>query len=36
MRITGTGLYSQLQKYNLSEPEDIFDMDFFKVSSDCC
>ena len=29
-RTPGTGLYSQLQKYNLGRPEDVFDIGFFE------
>jgi NAD+-dependent protein deacetylase sirtuin 2 len=29
-RTPGTGLYSNLQKYNLPEPEAMFDLDFFR------
>ena len=29
-RSIGTGLYSNLQKYNLPEPSDVFNMDYFK------
>ncbi|XP_065184717.1 NAD-dependent protein deacetylase sirtuin-2-like [Sycon ciliatum] len=29
-RTKGTGLYDNLAKYNLTEPEDIFDIDFYK------
>lgn len=29
-RTPGTGLYDNLQAYNLSEPEDIFDLSFFR------
>lgn len=31
-RTPGTGLYDNLQKYNLPYPEAIFDINFFKVS----
>jgi hypothetical protein len=30
-RTPGTGLYSQLEKYNLPNPEAIFTLDFFRV-----
>jgi hypothetical protein len=30
-RSPGTGLYSQLEKYNLDRPEDVFDLDFYRV-----
>jgi len=30
-RTPGTGLYSQLEKYNLPTPESIFNLDFFRV-----
>ena len=30
-RNPGTGLYSQLSKYNLSYPEAIFDLDYFII-----
>jgi NAD-dependent deacetylase sirtuin 2 len=30
-RSPGTGLYSQLEKYNLPFPEAVFHLDFFKV-----
>ena len=30
-RTPGTGLYDNLQKYNLSNPTDIFNISFFKV-----
>jgi NAD-dependent SIR2 family protein deacetylase len=30
-RSPGTGLYSQLEKYNLPFPEAIFQIDFFRV-----
>lgn len=30
-RSPGTGLYSNLQKYNLPYPEAIFQIDYFKV-----
>ena len=26
----GTGLYSQLAKYNLPQPEAVFELDFFR------
>jgi len=29
-RTPGTGLYDNLQKYNLPEPEDVFDLDFYR------
>jgi NAD-dependent SIR2 family protein deacetylase len=29
-RSPGSGLYSQLEKYNLPEPEAVFDIKFFK------
>jgi NAD-dependent SIR2 family protein deacetylase/peptidyl-tRNA hydrolase len=29
-RTPGTGLYSNLQKYNLPQPEAVFDIDFFR------
>lgn len=32
-RSPGTGLYSQLEKYNLPFPEAVFHLDFFRV---CC
>lgn len=32
-RSPGTGLYSQLEKYNLPYPEAIFTLDYFRVSS---
>uniref|UniRef100_A0A4W6E598 NAD-dependent protein deacetylase n=1 Tax=Lates calcarifer TaxID=8187 RepID=A0A4W6E598_LATCA len=40
-RSPGTGLYANLQKYNLPYPEAIFQIDYFKVnirsrSSPCC
>ena len=31
-RSPGTGLYDNLQKYNLPDPQAIFSIDFFKVS----
>ena len=31
-RSPGTGLYDNLQKYNLPEPHAIFDIGFFRVS----
>jgi len=31
-RTPGTGLYDNLQAYNLDEPEDIFSLDFFKTN----
>jgi len=31
-RTPGTGLYDNLQTYNLDQPEDIFALDFFKVN----
>lgn len=31
-RTPGTGLYSQLEKYNLPSPESIFALDYFRVS----
>lgn len=31
-RTPGTGLYSQLEKYNLPNPESIFTLEFFRVS----
>jgi NAD-dependent deacetylase sirtuin 2 len=31
-RTPGTGLYDNLQAYDLNEPEDIFDLDFFKIN----
>lgn len=34
-RSPGTGLYSNLQKYNLPYPEAIFQIDYFKVSAGC-
>lgn len=30
--IAGTGLYSRLEKYNLPEPEAIFDVDYFNIN----
>jgi len=30
-RSPGTGLYSQLEKYNLPYPEAVFHLDFFRV-----
>ena len=30
-RTPGTGLYSQLEKYNLPNPESIFTLEFFRV-----
>ncbi len=30
-RSPGTGLYSQLEKYNLPFPEAVFHLDFFRV-----
>jgi NAD-dependent SIR2 family protein deacetylase len=30
-RTPGTGLYSQLEKYDLPTPESIFNLDFFRV-----
>ena len=30
-RSPGTGLYSQLQKYNLERPEDVFDLEHYQV-----
>ena len=30
-RSPGTGLYSQLEKYNLPDPECIFELSYFKV-----
>ena len=30
-RSPGTGLYSQLQKYNLERPEDVFDLEHYRV-----
>jgi hypothetical protein len=30
-RSPGTGLYSQLEKYNLPSPETIFQLDYFRV-----
>ena len=30
-RSPGTGLYDNLQQYNLPYPEAIFDIDFFRV-----
>ncbi len=30
-RSPGTGLYSQLEKYNLPYPEAVFHVDFFRV-----
>lgn len=32
-RSPGTGLYSQLQKYDLPTPEAVFHLDFFRVCS---
>ena len=32
-RSPGTGLYDNLQKYNLPSPQAIFDISFFRVSS---
>lgn len=32
-RSPGTGLYSQLEKYNLPYPEAVFHLDFFRVCS---
>ena len=29
-RTPGTGLYSQLEKYNLPRPESVFELEFFK------
>jgi len=31
-RTPGTGLYDNLQKYNLPEPEDVFDLDFYRCN----
>ena len=31
-RTPGTGLYSQLEKYKLDRPEDVFDLDHYRVS----
>lgn len=31
-RTPGTGLYDNLQTYNLDQPEDIFALDFFKIN----
>ena len=31
-RSPGTGLYDNLQKYNLPDPTAIFNLDFFKVN----
>ena len=31
-RSPGTGLYSQLEKYNLPYPQAIFEINYFKVS----
>lgn len=31
-RTPGTGLYDNLQRFNLSRPEEIFDLDFFRDS----
>ena len=31
-RSPGTGLYDNLQKYNLPDPTAIFSLDFFKVN----
>ncbi|MES1906826.1 MAG: hypothetical protein MHM6MM_000058 [Cercozoa sp. M6MM] len=31
-RSPGTGLYDNLQKYNLPEPEDVFDIEYFRES----
>lgn len=30
-RTPGTGLYSQLEKYKLERPEDVFDLDHYRV-----
>ena len=30
-RTPGTGLYSQMENYNLSDPQDVFHIDFFRV-----
>jgi len=31
-RTPGTGLYDNLQKYNLPEPEDVFDLEFYRAN----
>jgi NAD-dependent SIR2 family protein deacetylase len=31
-RTPGTGLYDNLQKYNLPHPEAVFSMDYFQVN----
>ena len=31
-RSAGTGLYDNLQKYNLPNPQAVFEIDFFKVN----
>ena len=31
-RTPGTGLYANLEKYNLPSPQTVFSIDFFKVS----
>jgi len=31
-RSPGTGLYDNLQKYDLPHPQAVFDIDFFRVS----
>eukprot|EP00933_Yihiella_yeosuensis_P026960 TRINITY_DN20913_c1_g1_i1.p1 TRINITY_DN20913_c1_g1~~TRINITY_DN20913_c1_g1_i1.p1 ORF type:complete len:454 (-),score=86.18 TRINITY_DN20913_c1_g1_i1:104-1465(-) len=33
-RSPGTGLYQNLQRYDLPEPESVFDLDFFRESPD--
>lgn len=33
-RSPGTGLYANLQRYNLPSPEDIFDIDYFREKPD--
>lgn len=31
-RSPGTGLYDNLQKYNLPDPQSLFEIEFFKAS----
>lgn len=31
-RSPGTGLYDNLEKYNLPNPQSVFEINFFKVS----
>lgn len=36
IRSRGTGLYDNLQRYNLPNPEAVFTLDYFKVRASSC